>query len=87
MIRIKTKVQTPSLFPLQGEPEKTSVVAGHSIIAASAFQTFFHPNLRRVPMEQYSNSIGHFRFHLSLHFKARLSAKSVMKISFHSYWN
>ena len=27
--------------------------------------------------------IVHFRVHLSLHFKARLSAKSVMKISFH----
>ena len=31
------------------------------------------------------NTMGHFRVHLGLHFKARLSAKSVMKISFHSY--
>jgi len=87
MIRIKTRVETPSNFSLQGESEKTSVVAGNSSTAASVFQTFFPPKIRRVPLAQYSKSRGHFRVHFSLHFKARLSAKSLMKISFHSYWN
>ena len=39
---------------------------------------------RRLRFED-TKRIGHFRVHLSLHFKARLSAKSVMKIRFHSY--
>ena len=44
---------------------------------------------RRRPRALFENFLKQatFRIHLSLHFKARRSTKSVMKISFHSFWN
>ena len=37
-----------------------------------------HKKRSEVSIETRPTSIGHFRVHLSLHFKARLSAKSLL---------